>query len=125
MVLSDTIKKIISDCGLDYVENNRTIYTTCPICDRGDKLSILKDNGATICYHGSCSFGQQWFEDWLSLTAKISRDETKNRIKPRSRQCLKYEIDLPDFNKPAQKHEIVSIEWPVAGFLSMADTEAT
>ena len=80
MFLGKRIKEIIAQQGLDFKENQRTIYTTCPACGHGDKLSILKENGWTICYRGSCAFGKKRFEEWLAMTANIPRAEAIERI---------------------------------------------
>jgi hypothetical protein len=77
MELSEKIKNIISEQGLDYKEKDRTIYTMCPICGQSDKFSILKANGHCICYRGSCEFGKRRFVDWLILTANIGWQEAK------------------------------------------------
>jgi hypothetical protein len=80
MSLADKIVEIIEEYGFDYKEKSRTIHTECPLCNRADKFSILKENGAAICYRGSCEFGKRWFEDWIMLTANITRPEAKMRL---------------------------------------------
>jgi hypothetical protein len=77
---AETIKEVIAEQGLSYKERARTIYTTCPVCGKDDKFSILKSNGACICYRGSCEFGKAFFDKWLSLTANISMAEAKRRL---------------------------------------------
>lgn len=109
MSLRDRIVEIIDEEGLSYKEKQRTIYTICPQCGQDDKLSILKDNGATICYRGSCQF-KGWFEDWLSLTANIPLKQARDRVRGSGRLTsydLKEEVEevVPDGPKP--------IEWPL------------
>jgi hypothetical protein len=78
--LRDKIVELISEAGVGFVEKKSTIKTTCPTCGRDDKFSILKANGACICYRGSCSFGKAWFQDWLALTLKITVKEARNMM---------------------------------------------
>ena len=124
MNLSDKIIDIISDQGLNYTEKSRTIYTTCPECGRSDKLSILKENGATICYHGGCDFGKAWFQDWLALTAGISIQEAKKQIYGTTEKFTeKLEFDLGN-KKKNLKEDLQSLEWPVPGFIAIDDPQA-
>ena len=90
MNLRSRIVQLIAESGLGFVEKNRTIYTTCPSCGRDDKFSVLKENGACICYHGSCEFGKRWFADWVSLTFGVTMAEAKQMISQTSRE----EIDI-------------------------------
>jgi len=80
MILFERIKELIAEAGISYKEKSRTIYTTCPACGQSDKFSILKQNGACVCYRGSCSFGKRWFPNWLSMTMGIPIDEAKSKL---------------------------------------------
>lgn len=75
--MRDKIVQIIQESGCGFVEKPGTIRTQCPICEREDKFSILKHNGACRCYRGSCEFGKRWFPDWISLTFKIPLRQAK------------------------------------------------
>lgn len=75
MSLKNKIIDIIINAGLTPKEKSRTIHTTCPICGKDDKFSILKENGACICYRGSCSFGKRRFKEWIALTYGITENE--------------------------------------------------
>jgi Zn ribbon nucleic-acid-binding protein len=108
MSLRDRIVEIIEEEGLSYKERQRTIYTMCPQCNQDDKLSILKDNGATICYRGSCNF-KGWFEDWLSLTAQISTKEARERFRGQARMTS-YDIEEDEEEAPKGPEPI---EWPL------------
>lgn len=122
MKLEDTIKEVIEEQGFDYTEKIRTIYTTCPSCGRSDKFSILKDNGACICYHGGCDFGKGWFQDWLSLTSGMTIKDAKKRIygnTVKNRDMIDINIGLKDDHV-----EIEEIEWPNKGFVSITDPSA-
>ena len=123
MNLEDTMKDIIEEQGLDYTEKVRTLYTTCPSCDRSDKLSILKDNGATICYHGGCDFGRSWFQDWLAQTAGITIQDAKKRIYG---ERIKHIDRLPTKLELNSEKKIVleKLEYPISGFLDIDDAEA-
>lgn len=80
MSLADRIIAIIEEYGFEYKDKSRAIYTECPLCGRADKFSILKANGACICYRGSCEFGKRWFEDWIMLVGNVTRIEAKRRL---------------------------------------------
>lgn len=124
-MMSDRIKEIISDQGFQFSEKSRTISTECPICNKSDKFSILKENGSCICYRGSCDFGRRWFEDWLSLTANISIEEAKRIVKGRSVGSQLGEIKLAfDDEKEAPQDELLAIEWPPYSFLPIHDKES-
>lgn len=118
MKLEDKIKKIIGEQGFDYQENVRTIYTTCPSCGRDDKFSILKDNGACVCYRSSCDFGKQWFEDWISLTAKISRKEANKLLHGYMERKTKEGLPSDPFKEEKVKSSFIleKIDWPIVGF---------
>jgi hypothetical protein len=123
--MSDRIKEIISDQGFQFSEKSRTISTECPICNRSDKFSILKENGSCICYRGSCDFGRRWFEDWLSLTANIPIEEAKRVVKgrPESSRTGEIKIYFGKAEKPKEE-EIPAIEWPPYSFLPITDKES-
>lgn len=120
MSLEERIKEILEEYDFDYTEKLKTIYTTCPSCDRSDKFSILKENGSCICYHGSCDFGRQWFEDWLVKVAGISRKEAKEKIigpKKRNYNTLDLRFDEP----VKQVDTLEAIDYPEPGFLKLND----
>ena len=122
MSLEDTIKEIIEEQGLYYKERPRSLYTTCPLCGRSDKLSILKENGATICYRGSCDFGKGWFHDWLAFTANIPVSEARRKIY--NEKTFKGEISL-NIDKKEKENELVALtNWPQKGFLGIDDPNA-
>ena len=124
MSLEERIKEIIVDQGLDYNERPRTLYTTCPSCGRSDKCSIIKENGATICYHGGCEFGRAWFQDWLSLTAGISIKEARKQIYDNGfdfKETLSLNLGL---DKKENVVELDPTKWPVGGFLELNSPEA-
>jgi len=122
MSLEDTIKEIIEEEGLTYHDKGKNLYTTCPSCGKDDKLSIIKQNGATICYRGSCDFGKAWFQDWLSLTAGISIKEAKKRIYG---DFTKYKEKLElSIGKEKQEEVVEPIEWPSIGFLKINEQDA-
>lgn len=81
MSVRDRIVSIINEAGVGLSEKERTIRTECPVCHREDKFSILKKNGACICYRGSCSFGKKWFVDWIAITFSISVEDAKAKYK--------------------------------------------
>lgn len=91
MQLSDKIKELIAEQGIDYKEKSRTILTTCPMCNRNDKFSILKANGSCICYRGSCEFGRRWFVDWLVLTANIRKSDARRLLHEVEKQMYQNE----------------------------------
>ena len=77
MNLRSRIIEIIAESGHGYKEKTRTIHTTCPICNKDDKFSILKESGACVCYRGSCTFGKRWFVEWIELVFNLSREDAK------------------------------------------------
>jgi hypothetical protein len=115
----DKIIRLIESQGLDYKEKKSTIHTTCPACGESDKLSISKRSGATICYRGKCSFGRQWFDDWLALTSHISRQEATRIIaeldKPRVTEGYRILEDSEVRNKEESFVVVKEVEWPAAG----------
>jgi len=126
MKLEDRIKKIIDDQGFDHSDNARTIYTTCPLCGRDDKFSILKDNGACRCYHGSCDFGIRWFEDWISLTAKISRKKAVEIFRGFKERHKSDQLPFDLFSagtKPKDK-PLERVRWPEGGFFEIDSPES-
>lgn len=124
MELFEKMLEIIDSLGFDYVEKVKTIYTTCPSCGKDDKFSILKANGSCICYRGSCDFGQQWFADWISLTAKIPLPAAKRMISDHSvdHSTNKIELSFQETEKP--NHTINPTVWPVPGFVKLSDLSA-
>lgn len=127
-MLADRIKEIIDDCGFQYTERPRTIYTSCPLCGSNKKFSILKENGASICYRGSCDFGRRWFEDWIALTKNISRFEAKQILHGNGE--LGYSIDEKntlDLSNPFDfdfMSDLEPINWPPPLCVNLSSTEA-
>jgi Zn ribbon nucleic-acid-binding protein len=115
MDLKDRIIEIIQEEGLQVREHAKTLHTTCPACGKSDKLSILKENGATICYRGSCGF-KGWFEDWIAQTAGVSPKEAKARLMGPTRLSS---YDLPDAAVQVDDSP-KSIRWPIQGLVSIA-----
>jgi len=118
MLLHDKIKELISEAGASYKEKSRTIYTVCPACGQSDKFSILKQNGACVCYRGSCSFGKKWFPDWLSMTMNIPIAEARARLNSSKYTRIdldqELKLDLKDnFSETESKQETISpIQFP-------------
>lgn len=117
----EKIKQIISEQGLDFKEKTRTIYTVCPDCNQSDKLSILKANGYTICYRGSCEFkGPRPFYEWLMRTAKVSAHAAMDMLYNDYEQeyAEKVELKLSLVENPKENLEdeenIFPVEWPIA-----------
>lgn len=79
--MREKIIELIQESGRGYVEKTKTIRTTCPLCNREDKFSILKENGACICYRGSCEFGKRWFDSWVSLTFNVPMKRARELIR--------------------------------------------
>ena len=131
MHLGNIIKRIISEEGFQYKERQRTIHTICPRCGLEDKLSILKSNGATICYRGRCQF-KGFFGDWLAETANISRKDAQARIYSKSSQSRmigELKISLKDpyaEGKVEQKSKIdlSIVPWPIPGSFDIDAKEA-
>lgn len=118
---SERIKQIISEQGLDFKEKTRTIYTVCPGCNKSDKLSILKANGFTICYRGSCEFkGPRPFYEWLMQTAKITAHAAMDMIYNDYEQEYAEKVELKlSLNETEEKRlrgeiNIYPTEWPIA-----------
>jgi hypothetical protein len=118
-MLVDTIKKIVSESNCKFFENGRSIVNKCPGCGREGQAYILKENGATTCYRAKCDFKHVWFEDWLALTADISRDEARRRIhKPAGRKTDGSYSDLEDldpslnFRYHSQEVVLETVPWP-------------
>jgi hypothetical protein len=129
--LSEKIKNIIAEQGLSFKERSRTIYTYCPVCGRDDKFSILKQNGACICYRATCDFGKRWFVDWIVLTANISHTEAKallagveiNQFEDENGQLQinlndPTEVDVSNFNN------IKPVKFPEFHMIKIDQTEA-
>jgi hypothetical protein len=116
----ERIKQIIVEEGLDFKERTRTIYTTCPDCNQSDKLSILKANGYTICYRGSCEFkGPHPFYKWLMKTAKITSKDAMDRLYNEGNkeysEKVELKLSLNDDNKPSlhDEEKVYPVEWPL------------
>lgn len=131
MNLSDKIKNIIAEQGLAYKEKSRTIYTICPVCNRDDKFSILKQNGACICYRASCEFGKRWFLDWIVLTANVSYKEAKamlSDVEIRQFEDENGQLNI-NLNDPTEKtvssiNEIKPIKFPEFHMVSIDHPDA-
>lgn len=131
-ITAEKIKQIISEEGLSFRERGRTLYTTCPKCDKSDKLSILKANGYTICYRGSCEFkGPKPFIYWLMDTARISKQEAVERIYGAKDQeyseRIELKLDLEDHKQYKSLDTVQSekLEWPLQFSLDLSLPEAT
>lgn len=111
MSLRDRMVEIIEEEGLQFKETPTALKTTCPQCGRDDKLSILKHNGAVICYRGSCQL-KGWFADWLSLTAGITIKEARARIEGPAR-ITSYSLD--DTQETPQ--DAAPVRWPYKGLV--------
>jgi hypothetical protein len=127
-ITPDKIIRIIEAQGLDFKEKRGTIHTVCPACGESDKLSISKRSGATICYRGKCSFGRQWFEDWLAMTANVSRQEAARMIADLDRPKVTqgYRILDDDEQADQRSQEFVSVAlvaWPPEGCFPIAFPE--
>lgn len=114
MSLKERMIELIGEQGLDLRETERTLHTTCPVCGKSDKLSILKDNGATICYRGSCQF-KGWFEDWLAQTAGITVKEAKAKIRGPS-AVSSYDLEQEEGQ---EEGAVMPIQWPIPGLVSI------
>jgi hypothetical protein len=121
--LSEKIKEIISDLGQSYVENQRTIHTACPLCNREDKFSILKDNGSSVCYRGSCDWGVRWFEEYIMHIGNMDRKSAREALHGRAKQVSavagqKLTLKLEDHFAPKEEQKKIDIVipevWPVA-----------
>ncbi|NBP13532.1 hypothetical protein EBU95_03920 [bacterium] len=119
-ITAEKIKQIILEEGLSVRERGRTIYTTCPKCQKADKLSILKANGYTICYRGSCEFkGPKPFIYWLMDTASISKQEAIERIYGAKDQEysekieLKLSLENENQVKQPEQNNLEKLEWPL------------
>lgn len=115
---------IIDECGYSYRERPRSIYTTCPSCGSDKKFSILKKNGACVCYRGSCDFGKRWFEDWIALTKGIEKKEARRILHGGADGEL---ISLPKGPSLAVTNpfefdpmsELEAVAWPSASLFSL------
>lgn len=81
-MLDARIQEILEEEGVHYRLNYRTIYTVCPSCNRDDKFSILRENGACICYRASCDFGKGFFDKWIVKQTGCSFEQAKKRLNP-------------------------------------------
>lgn len=119
-ITAEKIKETILEEGLSFRERGRTIYTTCPKCQKADKLSILKANGYTICYRGSCEFkGPKPFIYWLMDTASISKQEAIERLYGAKEQEYSEKIELKlnledkSLNRQTEQGGTEKLEWPL------------
>jgi Zn ribbon nucleic-acid-binding protein len=110
------MKDLISRQGLSYREKKDTLHTMCPACQQDDKLSILKRNGATICYRGKCNFGRKWFEDWLSLTANIPLKQARQMVRE---ETVANEIGPIRFDPFKKEDPLQPIGWPPANTVAI------
>jgi hypothetical protein len=78
--MRNRIVDLISEAGVGFKEKTNTIYTTCPLCQKDDKFSILKKSGSCICYRGSCTFGKRPFKEWVALTFNISEKDAVTKL---------------------------------------------
>lgn len=131
MDLSSRIKEILDEYGVSYKEKQRTIYTTCPVCDRNDKFSILKTNGASICYRTSCDFGKSNFVKWIALTGKMSFAEAKKKLlygdiryTPEDITTKLIEIGSDTSTAESASDEITPVQYPAFGQLPVTSDEA-
>ena len=126
--LEPIVKRILEEEGIDFRERPKTIQSVpCPQCGKSDKFSILKENGSCICYRGSCRFGRQWFDVWLSETANISLKAARVRIygkkedEPQSTPLL---LDSAPQEEKKLEDYLLPLPWPEPGFLSLRDPES-
>lgn len=116
-IYRDKIVNLIDEAGLSYKEKERTIYTTCPECGKDDKLSILKANGATICYRGSCGF-KGFFDRWLAATMGITIEQARAKLKTSG---IDYESELQVFDNEtvSQAEQLQTIDWPLPSLVAI------
>lgn len=82
MASRNKIIEILQENGLDFKEKSRTITgVSCPMCGRDDKFSILKANGYTVCYRGSCDYGKRSFVGFIQALMGISTEEAIEKLK--------------------------------------------
>jgi DNA primase len=122
--MREKIVDFLDEQGIAFKEKNRTIHVNCPICDRGDKFSILKENGAAICYRGSCEFGRRWFADFVALTLGVEVKEAKKILN----QVDYYKEH--DFLKPKDEWnplevKITEVSMPEKSFSMACDSEGS
>jgi hypothetical protein len=110
---------ILSESGVAYVEKRNTLRTTCPLCKREDKFSILKENGASRCYRASCDFGKRWFPDWVSLTMGIPIKDARAMLRTDDdgQHRVKADEKLQEFVSGLEEREdatsdIEALAWP-------------
>ena len=114
MSLRDRIVEIIEEEGFSFRETHRTLHTTCPVCGKDDKLSIIKENGATICYRGSCKF-KGWFENWISQTTGVTIKEAQARMAGPA-ALSSYELSE---GRADEDVGVKPLEWPMSGLVSI------
>lgn len=118
MGLGERIKELIAEQGVAFKEKSKTIYTQCPSCGRSDKFSILKENGSCVCYRGTCDFGKRFFEEWLSMTGRMTIKEAKSMIynweMHKFDPSTRVELDLhgPQSKKKVNIEKLTPIIWP-------------
>jgi DNA primase len=82
MASRNKIIEILQENGLDFKEKSRTfVGIPCPMCGREDKFSILKANGHTICYRGSCDYGKKSFVGFIQALLGVSTEEAIEKLK--------------------------------------------
>ena len=113
--MREKIIDFLQEYGLSYKEKRRTITdVACPDCGREDKFSILKENGSTICYRGSCSYGKKWFHDFMVKVAGISIIQAKHRLYGNPiHDELKANFDYqPELDASFEEEKMHPIPWP-------------
>jgi hypothetical protein len=112
--MREKIIEFLQEYGFTFKERVRTlIHIPCPDCGRDDKFSILKDNGSTICYRGSCSYGKRWFDEFMVKVAGLSPVEAKHRLYG-NRLYEAFEDKKPEKEINVSFEDIVipTIPWP-------------
>jgi len=117
------IRSLLSTYGELAGENRRSLLTRCPLCGRSDKFFVLKANGSSVCFHGSCTYGRRWMPDWIALTANIPLAEARSVVYGNKEVSLDNPLILhfidEDDTTVAPENYIESIEWPEAGLFSL------
>lgn len=121
--MRDKIIEFLQEYGISFKEKRRTITDLpCPDCGREDKFSILKENGSTICYRGSCSYGKKWFTDFMVKVAGITPIAAKHRLYGNP---IHDELKISFDDKPEidlffdREQKIQPIQWPENHMLSI------
>lgn len=115
-IAPDKIVKIIESLGFECRNRQNTIHAQCPACDEAE-VSISKrwNSGATICYRAKCTFGRQWFEDWIAQTTGISRQDAIRLIEQFDVPQIpeNYRIDDDETSGKVDKQQILQeVPWP-------------